>query len=83
MKKFVAGALGLAAASMMMSGPAFALDSSYEAMSKSGTHQFYVWCTGKADSQTTADGATMEEAQASVASKVGNSCWPIWQGLVN
>lgn len=83
MKKFLAGALGLAASVAFISTPALALDSSWEAMSKSGTHQFYVWCTGKADSEQTADGATMEEAQAALASQVGNSCWPVWQGLVN
>ena len=28
---------------------AVALDSGFDAMSQSGNHQFYVWCTGKDD----------------------------------
>ncbi|MEQ8747576.1 hypothetical protein [Pyruvatibacter sp.] len=80
MKKILAGAF---AAAFMMTGSAFALDSSYEATSKAGTHQFYVWCTGAADSQTTADGANMEEAMASVQASVAGTCKPVWQGLVN
>lgn len=83
MTKFLSGALGLAAGALLLTGPALALDASWEAKSKAGTHQFYVWCTGGADSQQTADGATMEEAQAAVAASVGSSCWPVWQGLVN
>ncbi len=83
MKKILAGAFGLAAGALIMTGSAFALDSSYEAQSKAGTHQFYVWCTGAADSETTADGATMEEAMASVQASAGNTCKPVWQGLVN
>ncbi|CDO58456.1 MULTISPECIES: hypothetical protein [Parvibaculaceae] len=83
MKKILAGAFGVAAAALIMTGSAFALDSSYEAQSKAGTHQFYVWCTGAADSETTADGANMEEAMASVQGSVGGTCKPVWQGLVN
>lgn len=83
MTKFLSGILGLTAGALLLTGPALALDASYEAQSKAGTHQFYVWCTGGADSQKTSDGATMEEAQAKLASSVGNSCWPVWQGLVN
>ena len=40
-----------------LASPAFAakgLDSSFTALSKSGTHQFYVWCTGKRDSSQSA-----------------------------
>jgi len=83
MTKFLSGALGLAAGAVLLTGPALALDSSWDAMSKAGTHQFYVWCTGASDSEQTAEGATMEDAQAKLAAQVGNSCWPIWQGLVN
>ncbi|MBI1262776.1 MAG: hypothetical protein GC184_13740 [Rhizobiales bacterium] len=76
------GLMGLVfGAAMMVSGSAMALDSSFDAMSKSGTHQFYVWCTGDASSVKTADGANAKEAQAALAAQAGNSCWPIWQGL--
>jgi len=83
MNKIIAGAFGLAAGALLLTGPALALDSSYEAQSKSGTHQFYVWCTGAADSEATADGATMEEAMATLQANVGGTCKPVWQGLVN
>lgn len=83
MKKILAGAFGLAAGALIMTGQAFALDSSFEAMSKSGTHQFYVWCTGGADSQKTQDGANMEEAMAAVQGTLGGNCKAVWQGLVN
>lgn len=66
-----------------MSSPALAakgLDSSFTAMSKSGTHQFYVWCTGKGDSVKTANGSSAKAAQAALARKVGGRCWPVWQG---
>ncbi len=78
MKK-ITGILGMAAgAVMLMSAPAIALDSSFDAMSKSGKHQFYVWCTGAADSVKTADGSDAKDAQAKLATA---SCWPVWQGL--
>ena len=81
MKRLVA-VLGLiVGASFMLGGAAMALDSSFDAMSKSGKHQFYVWCTGKADYTETMDGANAKDAQAKLASKAGNSCWPVWQGL--
>ncbi|MGB5092362.1 MAG: hypothetical protein WBN97_03510 [Parvibaculum sp.] len=81
MKKSI-GIMGLAfGAAMMVSGSAMALDSSFDAMSKSGTHQFYVWCTGGASSVKTADGANAKEAQATLAAAAGNTCWPVWQGL--
>tara|TARA_R110000824_G_scaffold390760_23_gene588097 strand:+ start:11237 stop:11479 length:243 start_codon:yes stop_codon:yes gene_type:complete len=78
MKKMV-GILGLAfGASMMVSSAAFALDSSFDAMSKAGKHSFYVWCTGGGSSVKSAEGANAKEAQAKLAT--GN-CWPVWQGL--
>lgn len=81
MKKMV-GILGLAfGASLMISSSAFAMDSSFDAMSKSGKHSFYVWCTGGKSSVQTAEGATAKEAQAKLAASAGNSCWPVWQGL--
>ncbi len=82
MKKILAGAL-FAAGAVAMSAPAFALDASWEAKDKAGTHQYYVWCTGGADSEKTVDAANMDEGQSKLAAQVGNSCWPIWQGLVN
>ncbi len=57
------------------------LNSSFTAMSKSGTHQFYVWCTGARDSEQSAQGNNAKAAQAALARKVGGRCWPIWQGL--
>ncbi|MDR3499209.1 MAG: hypothetical protein P4L72_08280 [Parvibaculum sp.] len=81
MKK-ISGIVALAfGASLMMSGAAMALDSSFDAMSKSGKHQFYVWCTGGKSSVQTADGSNAKEAQAKLAASAGNSCWPVWQGL--
>lgn len=81
MKKSIA-ILGMAAgAAMMLSSAASALDSSFDAMSKAGTHKFYVWCTGGADSEQTADGANAKEAQATLAASAGGNCWPVWQGL--
>ena len=81
MKKF-AGILGLAAgATMILSSAAFALDSSVEAMTKPGTHKFYVNCTGKQDFVDQAEGSDATDAQAKVAAKAGGTCWPVWQGL--
>ncbi|HEX7775953.1 MAG TPA: hypothetical protein VF449_05445 [Parvibaculum sp.] len=81
MKK-ISGIVALAfGASLMMSGAAMALDSSFDAMSKAGKHQFYVWCTGGKSSVQSADGANAKEAQAKLAASAGNSCWPVWQGL--
>lgn len=81
MKKTI-GILGLVAgAAMMLSSAASALDSSFDAQSKAGTHKFYVWCTGGADSEQTAEGANAAEAQATLAASAGGNCWPVWQGL--
>lgn len=80
MKKTI-GILGMAAGALMLSSTAFALDSSFDAMSKSGTHKFYVWCTGGADSEATQQGANAKEAQEALAASAGGNCWPVWQGL--
>ncbi len=80
MKKY----LSLGILLIAFSSPALAvkgLDSSFTAMSKSGTHQFYVWCTGQRDSVQTANGTTAKVAQLALARKVGGRCWPVWQGL--
>ena len=80
MKKTI-GFVGLVAgAAFMLAGAASALDSSFGAQSKAGTHQFYVWCTGGADSVQTADGSNAKEAQAALAGSVGGNCWPGCQG---
>jgi hypothetical protein len=81
MKK-IFGIVGLTVgATMMVAGAAMALDSSFDALSKSGKHQFYVWCTGGKSHTDSADGANAKEAQAALAAKAGDSCWPVWQGL--
>jgi len=83
MKK-VFSVLGMAAGfSMLTTAGAFALDSSYESMSKAGSHQFYVWCTGKDDYVEASEGSDAKDAQAKLAAKAGNNCWPVWQGMVN
>lgn len=83
MKKFARFAALAAVVSMAVAPAAMAasVDSSWDAMSKSGNHQFYVWCTGKADSTATEQGSNAKDAQAKLAAKVGNTCWPVWQGL--
>ncbi len=83
MKKMIAGAAALA----LLGSASMALDSSREVYFQSGTHQFYVWCTGGAAGETaTSDGATAEEAQKKLYDqlKAGGktSCWPVWQGKV-
>ena len=81
MSKFTKSAAVLAVIAGMSAPSAFALDSSFEAMSQSGNHKFYVWCTGKDDYTTSQNGADAKEAQAAIAAKAGNNCWPVWQGL--
>jgi hypothetical protein len=81
MKKTVS-ALVLAAA-FAMPNAAVALDSSFDALSQSGSHQFYVWCTGKADYSAAQQGDNAKAAQAALAAKAGSKCWPVWQGLNN
>jgi len=68
-------------ACLMLMGTAMALESSFDAMSKPGKHQFYVWCTGKADYTEAMEGQDAKDAQAKLASKAGTTCWPVWQGL--
>ena len=71
-------------ASMMLLGvmnAAMALNSNFDAMSKPGKHQFYVWCTGKGDYTETMNGTDAKDAQAKLAAKAGSTCWPVWQGL--
>lgn len=79
MKKTVS-ALALAAA-FVLPNTAVALNSGFDAMSQSGNHQFYVWCTGKADYTASQAGDNAKAAQAALAKKAGSKCWPVWQGL--
>ena len=84
LKGWIAGS-GIAL--LAMTGAALAaLDSSHEARARSGTHQFYVWCTGEADSTATEQGANADAAQKAAYDKLKaagkTNCWPIWQGLV-
>jgi hypothetical protein len=60
---------------------AFALDSGFDAMAKSGNHQFYVWCTGKDDYAAAQSGENAKAAQIALAAKAGANCWPVWQGI--
>lgn len=81
MKKTVSA---LAVAAMFaLPNAAIALDSSFDAMSQSGSHKFYVWCTGKDDYTATQSGDNAKAAQAAVAAKAGSKCWHVWQGLDN
>ena len=81
MKKTVSA---LAVAAMFaLPNAAIALDSSFDAMSQSGSHKFYVWCTGKDDYTATQSGDNAKAAQAAVAAKAGSKCWPVLQGLDN
>ena len=72
--------LAVGAIFLLSASPGVALDSSYEAMSQSGSHKFYVWCTGKADYESTATGDNAMAAQMMLAKKAGSKCWPVWQG---
>lgn len=77
---------GSGVALLAMTGTALAaLDFSQEARGKSGTHQFYVWCTGEADSTAKQEGANADAAQKAAYEKLKaegkDNCWPIWQGL--
>jgi len=49
-----------------------------------GTHQFYVWCSGRSDYTTTQYGFSADDAQtrlyAAMKRAGKSSCWPVWQG---
>jgi len=81
MKK-LATALIVSAAFALPTG-AVALDSGFDALSQSGNHKFYVWCTGKNDYTASQSGENAKKAQAALAAKAGKNCWPVWQGLEN
>jgi hypothetical protein len=50
----------------------------------SGTHQFYVWCSGTRDYMAIAEGINAEDAQMKLYNTAKASgklaCWPVWQG---
>ena len=89
MSKTMTGLMGLAAGAAMLvtAGTAFALNSSVEAMDMGGTHQFYVWCTGAEDYEATHDGSNWRDAQLGLWNELQgqgrDTCWPVWQGLVD
>lgn len=63
------------------------LNSSFEAWEQSGKHEFYVNCTSMDDYIVQSEGANMKAAQAaalqeSVTKAGGNTCWPVWRGMV-
>lgn len=63
------------------------LNSSHETWEQSGTHEFYVNCTSMDDYIARADGANMKAAQEaayqeSLTKAGGNTCWPVWRGMV-
>ena len=64
-----------------MPSAARALDITFEAMSKSGTHQFYIVCSGRDNFVRSTSGSNAEEAQLKIARQAGDRCWPVWQGL--
>lgn len=68
---------------LSVSAPSSALDSNFGAQAKAGAHEFYVWCTGKADYNATQQGDNARVAQETLAKKAGGRCWPVWQGLQN
>ncbi len=72
---------GLVSGIMMMAGVAYGLNSNVDAMSESGNHQFYVWCTGADDYVQVSQGSNAKDAQEKLAARAGNNCWPVWQGL--
>jgi hypothetical protein len=51
-----------------------------------GTHKFYVWCSGINDYLATAESSNAEDAQMKLynAAKAAGrpACWPVWQGRV-
>lgn len=68
---------------LSVSSASFALDSSFEAQARSGTHVYYVWCTGKDDYTAEQEGSDARVAQQAIARKSSRNCWPVWQGLQN
>ena len=63
------------------------LDSANERWVEAGTHEYYVVCTSIDDYITRVDGPDLKTTQSqaykeSLTKAGGNTCWPIWRGLV-
>lgn len=63
------------------------LDSAHENWAKAGKHEFYVSCTSIDDYITQVEGPNLKEAQMtaykeSITKAGGNTCWPVWRGMV-
>ena len=92
------GALGMVAGAAMLLGITGAtgaegmmdishLSSAHENWTKAGKHEFYVSCTSVDDYITQVEGPNLKEAQMtaykdSITKAGGNTCWPVWRGLV-
>jgi hypothetical protein len=87
-KRVLAAAIGgvLFAAAGVAAAGNFSSDRQVDFFAR-GTHQFYVWCSGKDDYVATAVGANAEDAQMKLYNEVKKagkfSCWPVWQGRVS
>lgn len=63
------------------------LNSAHENWVQAGTHEFYVVCTGIDDYVAQVEGPNLKETQMkayqeSITKAGGNTCWPVWRGLV-
>lgn len=63
------------------------LNSAHENWVKAGKHEFYVVCTSIDDYITQVEGPNLKETQMtaykdSITKAGGNTCWPVWRGLV-
>ena len=63
------------------------LNSAHENWAKAGKHEYYVVCTSIDDYITQVEGANLKETQMtaykdSITKAGGNTCWPVWRGVV-
>lgn len=63
------------------------LDSAHENWAKAGKHEYYVNCTNIDDYITQVEGPNLKETQMtaykeSLTKAGGNTCWPVWRGMV-
>lgn len=63
------------------------LNSAHENWAQAGTHEYYVVCTSIDDYITRVDGPNLKETQMtayqeSITKAGGNTCWPVWRGMV-
>ena len=88
MKMKLAALIAGLALTVSVQASAAGLNSDVAAMATSGTHQFYVYCSGGIENDYTVkvDGSSMKDAQskayAQAKAKSGTKCWPVWQGKV-